>query len=93
MHYIGTGRLSTAQNVAYTGTAGAIANGVGTQTYKVRVVTTTAAFIAIGDSPTATSSDTYIPADSAEYFTITPGQKVSAIRLSSSGTLYVTEIT
>ena len=31
MSYFGTGRLSTVQSVAYTGTAGTIASGVGTQ--------------------------------------------------------------
>jgi hypothetical protein len=34
----------------------------------------------------------YIPADSPEYFTASPGQKVSAIQVSSSGTLHVTEV-
>ena len=51
--YWGTGRLSTAQSVAYTGTAGTITNAVGSQTYKVRVVCTTDAFIKIDNSPTA----------------------------------------
>jgi hypothetical protein len=93
MAYWGVGRLSTAQTVSYTGTAGTISNGVGSQTYKVRVLVTTDAYIKIGDSPTATTSDTYIPALTPEYFTITPGQKVSAIQVSSSGALKVTEIT
>ncbi len=92
MQYVGTGRLDTAQSVAYTGTAGTITNVVGAQTYKVRVTLTTAGFIKIGNTPTATTSDTYMPADSPEYFTITPGQKVSAIQLTAGGTLYVTEI-
>lgn len=93
MQYFGTGRLGTHQSVAYTGTAGTISNAVGAQTYKVRVVVTTAAYIKIDNSPTATSSNTYMAADSPEYFTITPGQKVSAIQVSSGGTLHVTEIT
>ena len=90
--YIGTGRLGTHQSVAYTGTAGTIANAVGSQTYKVRVLVTTDAYVKVGDSPTATTSDVYLPAFQAEYFTITPGQKVSAIQVSSGGTLHVTEI-
>src|SRR5437763_892238 len=53
MQYIGTGRLSTHQSVAYTGTAGTIANVIGSQTYKVRVVVTTAAYVRIDNSPTA----------------------------------------
>jgi hypothetical protein len=89
----GVGRLGTHQSVAYTGTAGTITNAVGAQTYKVRVVCTTAAYVLIGNSPTATSAAVYVPADTPEYFTITPGQKVSAIQVSSGGTLHVTEIT
>src|SRR5947209_6579101 len=87
------GRLSTSQNVAYTGTAGVITNAVGTETYIVRVVCTSDAFIKIDNSPTATTSDVFCPASTPEYFSITPGQKVSAVQWSASGTLYVTEIT
>lgn len=90
MYYVGTGRLGTVQSASYTGTAGTITNPVGTQTYKVRVLCTTDAFITT-DGSTATTAGTYLPGLAAEYFTITPGQKVSAIQVSSSGTLYVTE--
>jgi hypothetical protein len=89
--YIGTGRLGTVQSVAYTGTAGTITNVLGTQTNKVRVLVTTDAFITT-DGSTATSSGTYLPGLAAEYFTVTPGQKVSAIQVSAGGTLYVTEM-
>lgn len=85
-----TGRLGTHQSVAYTGTAGTIANAVGTGTTRVRVVCTSAAFIKIGG--TATSSDVYMPQDKPENFFITPGQKVSAIQVSAGGTLHVTEL-
>jgi hypothetical protein len=34
----------------------------------------------------------YVTAGIPEYFTITPGQKVSAIQVSSGGSLYVTEM-
>lgn len=92
MSYLGTGRLSTVQSVAYTGTAGTISNAVGAQTYKVRIVSTTDCYIKIDNSPTATTSDAILPGLSAEYFTITPGQKVSAVQIASGGTLNVTEI-
>jgi hypothetical protein len=65
----------------------------GTETYIVRVVCTTDAFIKIDNSPTATTSDVFCPANTPEYFSITPGQKVSAVQSSAAGTLYVTEIT
>ena len=90
--YWGTARLDGTQSVAYAGTAGTIANAVGAQTYKVRVLVTTAAYIKIDNSPTATTADAYLPAGIPEYFTITPGQKVSAVQVASGGNLYVTEV-
>lgn len=94
MQYVGTGRLSTAQNVAYTGTAGTITNAVGTQTYRVRVVVTTDAFIlnVDGSGVVTASTGAYLPALSPEYFTVTPGQKMSAIQVAASGTMYVSEV-
>jgi len=89
--YIGTGRLGTSQVKAYTTTA-AIDNAIGSGTNKVRVVVTTAAYIKIGESPTATTSDVYMPADSPEYFTISAGEKVAAVQVSSGGNLHVTEV-
>jgi hypothetical protein len=91
MHYWGTARLGTHQSVAYTGTAGTITNGASNGVLKVRVVVTSAAYIKTGASPTATASDVYMAADSPEYFTIAPGEKVSAIQVSAGGTLHVTE--
>jgi hypothetical protein len=92
MQYIGTARLGAAQNVAYTATVGTITNGVGTQTYKVRVVVTTDAFVTTdGTTPSATNG-AYLPALEPEYFTCSPGQKVSAVQVAAGGTLYVTEV-
>ena len=94
MAYIGTPYLpGTTQNVAYTGTAGTITNAVGSETQVIRVVLTSAGFVAIGASPTATTSDMYMPAGVPEYFIVRPGQKVSAVQSASGGTLYVTEMT
>ncbi len=92
MQYFGTGRLGAHQNAAYTTTAGTIANAIGPQTYKIRIVCTTDAFVKVGDAPTATTSDPLFPANSVEYVTITPGQKVSAVQSAASGTLHVTEV-
>jgi len=83
----------TSQSVAYTATAGTITNAVGSHINRVHITTTTAAFIALGAAPTATTSDMYIPADTPILITIKPGQKVSAIQLTTGGTLYVTEMT
>lgn len=81
------------QSVAYTGTAGAISNAVGSQTYAVLLVATTDCYIVFGKTPTATTADTMIPANTALVFRIRPGEKVSAVQVSSGGTLYVSELT
>lgn len=91
IQYTGVARLLTHQSAAYTGTAGTITNPVAGQTYKVRVLVTTDAYIKIDDTPTATTADVYLPALEPEYFAITPGMKVSAIQVASGGTLHVTE--
>ncbi|MFK5283297.1 hypothetical protein ACI3PL_27365, partial [Lacticaseibacillus paracasei] len=78
-------------SVAYTGTAGTIATAISDGVFKVRVVLTTAGYVKVDKSPTATTSDVYMAADAPEYFTCRPGMKVSAIQLSSAGTLHVTE--
>lgn len=93
MQYTGTPfRPGTTQVVAYTGTAGTISNGVGSQTRVVRVWTSTLAYLAFGSAPTATTSDIPIPANTPEYFIIAPGEKVSAIQDASGGNLHVTEV-
>jgi hypothetical protein len=47
--------------------------------------------VAIGSNPTATTSSTFLPVYSVEYFKIAPGQKIAAIKNATAGTLYVTE--
>jgi hypothetical protein len=85
-------RLRTHQSVAYTATAGTIANAFGVGTWAARVVVTSAAFVRIGSSPTATTSDVYLPADRPEVFVVNPGEKVSAVQVTAGGTLHVTEL-
>lgn len=82
----------------FTGTAATIDNGVTQGFYQVRVYVSDGAHIAIGANPTATTSDTPLGSSGSagvEYFSIAPGEKVSAIGQSgvTSGTLYVTECT
>jgi len=83
----------TTQTAAFTASSAAITNAVGSQVNKVRLLATQNCHIAFGASPTATTSDFYLPSGVVEYFTIKPGQKVAAIRNSADGTLYVTEMT
>lgn len=85
-------RDGTHQSVAYTGTAGTITNAVGTATYAVRIVSTSASHFLIAKSPTATTSAPYLPADTPIVVRINPGEKVSFIQSSAGGTGHVTEL-
>jgi len=53
---------------------------------------TTSCHVSVGSSPTATTCDAKLAAHAPEYFVVTPGQKVAAIRTTTSGTLYVSEV-
>jgi hypothetical protein len=81
-------RIVSSENISYTGTA---ANGAATITHirQVRVVATTDCWVAIGPSATATTSSTFLPAFVPEYFRVGGGERVSAIRDVTSGTLNV----
>ena len=82
----------TTQSVAYTASSAATTNAVGSQIYAVRLVSTSDSHYALGESPTATTSDPYLPADTIEIISIKPGQKVAFIRNTADGTAYVTEL-
>lgn len=62
-------------------------------TTTVRVTATVDAFIEIGSNPTATSSSHFLKSGTTEYFTASGGDKVSTIRDTSDGKLYVSEMT
>lgn len=79
------------QPITYTGTAG-LSAAVGVSTTLVRLVSSSDCFVLIGAAPVATSSNgSLLPAGVVEYFGITPGQKVSVVQSSASGTLNITE--
>ena len=89
-----------ARSVAYTGTAGSTATwNAGPQ--GVLVWCTSDAYIRVGEGATATTSDTPIPANTPVPFTVpVPSSlnstgapwRVSAIQVSSGGTLYAKPI-
>lgn len=79
------------QTKSYTDTAGVIDNAIAVGTTVIRVWLSTAGYIAIGASPTATTSGIPMPANTPEYFVVPPGSKVSAIQSASGGNLHVTE--
>lgn len=84
-----------AYTAAYTGTAGSTtAWPAGPQ--GVVVWSTTAAYVRVGEGVTATSADTPIPANTPIPFRVPPGTgapwRVSAIQVSSNGTVYAKPI-
>lgn len=95
------GRGGTTQVVAYTGTAAASTNAFGAQTRIIRVVADSACCYLVTQAGTlAAITDVFLPANWVEYVNVNPGEKISAIRMSSdglvvatSGTLWVTELT
>lgn len=88
-----TWRPGLTQSAAYTSNHGVISTAFAAGTRTVRVVVTSAAHIAIGASPTATTTtDMYIPANVPEHIHVNPGEKVSAVMNASSGVVYVTEV-
>ncbi len=78
---VDSARLGTVNNVVLATTSTAVASSAfGSQTFQIRVATSTAAFIKIDSgTPTATTSDTLMPANWVDYFIVTPGQKISAV--------------
>ena len=76
--------------VAYTGTAGTT-TALPSTTGTVRLLSTTDCFVEIGLSPTAVAdTGLYLRGYVPEYFEAGPNSKVSAIQVSSAGTIYVT---
>lgn len=75
------------QTAAYTASAGTIATGV--NAYYVDVTCTSDAYIAIAASPTANSSGYFCGAGLTYRFPISINDKVSALQVSTGGTMYV----
>jgi hypothetical protein len=84
-------RWGSNQVVTVTSTSAATSTAVQAGVNTVRVVATTSCHLAFGASPTATTSSIRLPANVPEYIVVTPGQKIAAIRTTTSGTLHVTE--
>jgi hypothetical protein len=91
MQYFGTTRIGKAQNVAYTASVGAIANGVSAGVTRIRIMVTTDAFVTTDGTDPSTTNGAYLPAASAEYFTVNPGEKPKAVQVAAGGTMYITE--
>ena len=87
-------RLSgVVKKVDYTATA-ANSSAISAQVRYVRLYATTDCFITISNpAVTATTTATPLVAKDYEIFKVAPGQIISAIRASSDGSLYISELT
>jgi hypothetical protein len=83
------------QSVSYTGTAGSV-TGWNAGPQGVLVWCTTDAYVRVGESATATSADTPLPAGTPVPIFVPGGTgapwRVSAIQISAGGTLYAKPI-
>lgn len=66
----------------------------GSQTYAIRVSSTTACLIQAGDgTPVATVNSALLPAGVIERLLVSPGQKIAFIQQAAAGVASVTELT
>ena len=87
-------RIGVSSALSVSSTASATTAAFGAQTYQIRVAAlTTGAFVNVGDgTPTATTSSPFIPVNTFDYFTVTPGQKAVALGQAGAGSVIVTEM-
>lgn len=82
-------RLGAAQNIAPAGSSAASA-AFATTTYFIRVASTAAVNYRVDiGTPTAVTTDAYLPANWVEVITVSPGQKLAAI---GTATVNITEV-
>jgi hypothetical protein len=87
---MGTPMTGASVTVAYTGTAGTT-TALPASTQGVRCLSSTDCFIEIGLTPTAVANTgLYLPAGVPEYFSCQGSSKVSAIQVTTGGSIYVT---
>lgn len=80
------------QSISASTTAARTSSGVGAQTRKVLITTDVGGHYVFGGSTvTATTADTYLPANSEHFVQIRSGQYVSFKAASGTGTVYVSE--
>lgn len=90
-------RVGVTQIISYDGTT-AITNAFGLQTYQIKIASTTACnyhiYDAGGSATASNTTDPWLPANWIDYVTVSPGQKISAIKASggTAGILTVTEL-
>jgi hypothetical protein len=62
-----------------------------TSSFLVRLISTADCHIAISDEPTATTSDMLVRSGVVEYFAVKRGDRISVIRSTANGLLYITQ--
>jgi hypothetical protein len=87
-------RPGVTQSLPFTAASATVANPFGSQTYQIRLATTSACHYRIVEAAggAAVATDTLLLTLRPEYLTVTPGQKISAIQDAVAGTLNVTEM-
>lgn len=93
-------RHGVTQTLACTAVSAALADPLGAQTRQIRIASDTHCHVRIGDgAQTATAADPLLPAGVLETVTVTPGQRLAAVRAATGGvvtaadgTLWVTEL-
>ncbi len=82
------------QSASFTATSAAISNAMGAQTSRVTLYATEDCYVHFAKTPTAVTTDFFLPASTQVMLAIRPGQKVAAIRATATdGKLYVSELT
>ena len=89
----GSSRIFASQSISIGSTAATSTAVFGSQSVQIRAISTQAATLLIGDSPSVSSTvilqtGTPIPANLPEYFSVSAGQRLSAITSSTSAVLY-----
>jgi len=92
-------RTGATQTIAYDGNV-AVTSAFGTETFQIRLVSNSACHYAVGDgTQTASTASPFLPANFIEYVTVSPGQRISAIKAATNGlvtatagTLWITEL-
>jgi hypothetical protein len=86
--------LGTSKNVVIATTSTAVASSAfDSTTYQVRIASPAACYYKVGDAtPTATTTDVYLPANTIEYVSVRPGQMVSVFSATTQ-TISVAQVT
>ena len=87
-------KLGPSSSISFTGTSAASTNAFASETDLIQITATEVCFVEIGESPTATSSSHYLPANQTSPPIRVRGgtDKIAVIRDTTSGTLYISEL-